>query len=164
MFKIVIAFAVVFIVTSGCTAFKNMTEKNTEKNYAITSISREDSVVIAGTAVDTVVLVGKVSENESIQSGDERFRGISSIENNGVEKGSIFSVQIVSAEKNDIIEQAAEKARREFTETVRIVEIGKQFCIRVGNFENRKSAENFRKTAISYGYEYAWIVQTYLNR
>ena len=159
----------IFLVTvifsiEGCAAFKGLTEKPVGDETIVRSISRVDSIAAAGLPADTIALERNLLERESYLSADEKYRGASAVSRESGAKESFYSVQIASAEKSTIIDQAAQKARREFGESTSVVRVGGQYCLRIGNYKDKADAEALRKIAVSYGYEYAWIVQTYLNR
>ena len=71
-----------------------------------------------------------------------------------------YRVQLASSANKKELEALLARVEREFGTRPVLEELEGRYSLRIGSFRSMEAAETERKRAFSYGYKYAWIVQT----
>ena len=71
-----------------------------------------------------------------------------------------YRVQLASSADKKELEALLARVEREFGTRPVLEELEGRYSLRIGSFRNMETAETERLRAFSYGYKYAWIVQT----
>ncbi len=74
-----------------------------------------------------------------------------------------YRVQIVISQNEEELQNLQSKIEKSINEKTYIIFELPNYKLRVGNFLNRKEAENFQKTIIRLGYRTAWVVPTMIE-
>lgn len=74
-----------------------------------------------------------------------------------------YRVQIVISQNEEELKNLQNEIEKSIDETIYIIFELPNYKLRVGNFLNRKEAENFRNTIVRLGYRTAWVVPTMIE-
>ena len=156
-----IILVMILLMLSGCAWLQNMKVPGGAKEQPRLPIvqSRIDSLVAVGIPTDTLILeidgknaifkeaLNSLSGNATVEAG---YRG----------KIIGYRVQIASSLQSKELEALIPRIEREMERRTYIQMLSGRFCLRVGDFRERFEAEEFQKRAVSFGFKYAWVVQT----
>ena len=95
-------------------------------------------------------------------SSDNDLENISSIEEINLIKG--YRVQIVISQNEQELQDVKIEIEKSIDEQTYIIFELPNYKLRVGNFLNRKEAENFQKKIVRLGYRTAWVVPTMIEK
>ena len=95
-------------------------------------------------------------------SSDNDFENISSNEEINFIKG--YRVQIVISQNEQELQDVKIEIEKSIDEQTYIIFELPNYKLRVGNFLNRKEAENFQKKIVRLGYRTAWVVPTMIEK
>ena len=74
-----------------------------------------------------------------------------------------YRVQIVISQNEDELKNLQNEIEKSIDEKIYIIFELPNYKLRVGNFLNRKEAENFQNTIVRLGYRTAWVVPTMIE-
>ena len=74
-----------------------------------------------------------------------------------------YRVQIVISQNEEELKNLQNEIEKSIDETIYIIFELPNYKLRVGNFLNRKEAENYRNTIVRLGYRTAWVVPTMIE-
>ena len=74
-----------------------------------------------------------------------------------------YRVQIVISQNEEELKNLQNEIEKSIDEKIYIIFELPNYKLRVGNFLNRKEAENFRNTIVRLGYRTAWVVPTMIE-
>ena len=74
-----------------------------------------------------------------------------------------YRVQIVISQNEEELQNLENEIQKSINEKIYIIFELPNYKLRVGNFLNRKEAENFQKTIVRLGYRTAWVVPTMIE-
>ena len=74
-----------------------------------------------------------------------------------------YRVQIVISQNEEELKNLQNEIEKSIDETIYIIFELPNYKLRVGNFLNRKEAENFQNTIVRLGYRTAWVVPTMIE-
>ena len=94
-------------------------------------------------------------------SDDNVFDSNSSDEENSLIKG--YRVQITISQNEKELQEIQKEIEKVLNEKSYIIFELPNYKLRVGNFLNRKEAENFQKKIVRLGYRKAWVVPTIIE-
>ena len=95
-------------------------------------------------------------------SSDNDLENISSNEEINLIKG--YRVQIVISQNEQELQDVKIEIEKSIDEQTYIIFELPNYKLRVGNFLNRKEAENFQKKIVRLGYRTAWVVPTMIEK
>lgn len=95
-------------------------------------------------------------------SSDNDLENISSNEEINFIKG--YRVQIVISQNEKELQDVKIEIEKSIDEQTYIIFELPNYKLRVGNFLNRKEAENFQKKIVRLGYRTAWVVPTMIEK
>ena len=95
-------------------------------------------------------------------SSDNDLENISSNEEINLIKG--YRVQIVISQNEQELQDVKTEIEKSINEQTYIIFELPNYKLRVGNFLNRKEAENFQKKIARLGYRTAWVVPTMIEK
>ena len=95
-------------------------------------------------------------------SSDIDLENISSNEEINLIKG--YRVQIVISQNEQELQDVKIEIEKSIDEQTYIIFELPNYKLRVGNFLNRKEAENFQKKIVRLGYRTAWVVPTMIEK
>ena len=95
-------------------------------------------------------------------SSDNDLENISSNEEINLIKG--YRVQIVISQNEQELQDVKIEIEKSIDEKTYIIFELPNYKLRVGNFLNRKEAENFQKKVVRLGYRTAWVVPTMIEK
>ena len=95
-------------------------------------------------------------------SSDNDLENISSNEEINFIKG--YRVQIVISQNEQELQDVKIEIEKSIDEQTYIIFELPNYKLRVGNFLNRKEAENFQKKIVRLGYRTAWVVPTMIEK
>ena len=95
-------------------------------------------------------------------SSDDDLENISSNEEINLIKG--YRVQIVISQNEQELQDIKVEIEKSIDEQTYIIFELPNYKLRVGNFLNRKEAENFQKKIVRLGYRTAWVVPTMIEK
>ena len=95
-------------------------------------------------------------------SSDNDLENISSNEEINFIKG--YRVQIVISQNEQELQDVKIEIQKSIDEQTYIIFELPNYKLRVGNFLNRKEAENFQKKIVRLGYRTAWVVPTMIEK
>ena len=95
-------------------------------------------------------------------SSDNDLENISSNEEINFIKG--YRVQIVISQNEQELKDVKIEIEKSIDEKTYIIFELPNYKLRVGNFLNRKEAENFQKKIVRLGYRTAWVVPTMIEK
>ena len=95
-------------------------------------------------------------------SSDNDLENISSNEEINLIKG--YRVQIVISQNEQELQDVKIEIEKSIDEQTYIIFELPNYKLRVGNFLNRKEAENFQKKIVRLGYSTAWVVPTMIEK
>tara|TARA_B100001248_G_scaffold9263_1_gene6132 strand:- start:1007 stop:1441 length:435 start_codon:yes stop_codon:yes gene_type:complete len=95
-------------------------------------------------------------------SSDNDLENISSNEEINFIKG--YRVQIVISQNEKELQDVKIEIEKSIDEKTYIIFELPNYKLRVGNFLNRKEAENFQKKIVRLGYRTAWVVPTMIEK
>ena len=95
-------------------------------------------------------------------SSDNDLKDISSNEEINLIKG--YRVQIVISQNEQELQDVKIEIEKSIDEQIYIIFELPNYKLRVGNFLNRKEAENFQKKIVRLGYRTAWVVPTMIEK
>ena len=95
-------------------------------------------------------------------SSDNDLENISSNEEINFIKG--YRVQIVISQNEQELQDVKIEIENSIDEKTYIIFELPNYKLRVGNFLNRKEAENFQKKIVRLGYRTAWVVPTMIEK
>ena len=95
-------------------------------------------------------------------SSDNDLENISSNEEINLIKG--YRVQIVISQNEQELQDVKIEIEKLIDEQTYIIFELPNYKLRVGNFLNRKEAENFQKKIVRLGYRTAWVVPTMIEK
>ena len=95
-------------------------------------------------------------------SSDNDLENISSNEEINSIKG--YRVQIVISQNEQELQDVKIEIEKSIDEQTYIIFELPNYKLRVGNFLNRKEAENFQKKIVRLGYRTAWVVPTMIEK
>ena len=95
-------------------------------------------------------------------SSDNDLENISSNEEINLIKG--YRVQIVISQNEKELQDVKIEIEKSIDEKTYIIFELPNYKLRVGNFLNRKEAENFQKKIVRLGYRTAWVVPTMIEK
>ena len=95
-------------------------------------------------------------------SSDNDLENISSNEEINLIKG--YRVQIVISQNEQELQDVKIEIEKSIDEKTYIIFELPNYKLRVGNFLNRKEAENFQKIIVRLGYRTAWVVPTMIEK
>ena len=95
-------------------------------------------------------------------SSDNDLENISSNEEINFIKG--YRVQIVISQNEQELQDVKIEIEKSIDEKTYIIFELPNYKLRVGNFLNRKEAENFQKKIVRLGYRTAWVVPTMIEK
>ena len=95
-------------------------------------------------------------------SSDNDLKDISSNEEINLIKG--YRVQIVISQNEQELQDVKIEIEKSIDEQTYIIFELPNYKLRVGNFLNRKEAENFQKKIVRLGYRTAWVVPTMIEK
>ena len=93
---------------------------------------------------------------------DNDLENISSNEEINLIKG--YRVQIVISQNEQELQDIKVEIEKSIDEQTYIIFELPNYKLRVGNFLNRKEAENFQKKIVRLGYRTAWVVPTMIEK
>ena len=94
-------------------------------------------------------------------SSKNDLEDVSSNEEINLIKG--YRVQIVISQNEQELKDIKTKIAKSINEQIYIIFELPNYKLRVGNFLNRKEAENFQKKIVRLGYRTAWVVPTMIE-
>ena len=74
-----------------------------------------------------------------------------------------YRVQIVISQNEEELKNLQNEIEKSIDEKIYIIFELPNYKLRVGNFLNRKEAENFQNTIVQLGYRTAWVVPTMIE-
>ena len=74
-----------------------------------------------------------------------------------------YRVQIVISQNEEELQNLKNEIQKSINEKIYIIFELPNYKLRVGNFLNRKEAENFQKKIVKLGYRTAWVVPTIIE-
>jgi hypothetical protein len=74
-----------------------------------------------------------------------------------------YRVQIVISQNEEELKNLQNEIEKSIDEKIYIIFELPNYKLRVGNFLNRKEAENFQNTIVRLGYRTAWVVPTIIE-
>ena len=74
-----------------------------------------------------------------------------------------YRVQIVISQNEEELQNLENEIQKSINEKIYIIFELPNYKLRVGNFLNRKEAENFQKKIVRLGYRTAWVVPTMIE-
>lgn len=74
-----------------------------------------------------------------------------------------YRVQIAISQNEEELQNLENEIQKSINEKTYIIFELPNYKLRVGNFLNRKEAENFQKTIVRLGYRTAWVVPTMIE-
>tara|TARA_B100001057_G_C22526530_1_gene824070 strand:- start:218 stop:589 length:372 start_codon:yes stop_codon:yes gene_type:complete len=74
-----------------------------------------------------------------------------------------YRVQIVISQNEEELKNLQNEIEKSIDEKIYIIFELPNYKLRVGNFLNRKEAENFQNTIVRLGYRTAWVVPTMIE-
>jgi len=95
-------------------------------------------------------------------SSQDDLEDISSNEEINLIKG--YRVQIVISQNEQELQDVKTDIEKSINEQIYIIFELPNYKLRVGNFLNRKEAENFQKKIVRLGYRTAWVVPTMIEK
>ena len=95
-------------------------------------------------------------------SSQDDLENISSNEEINLIKG--YRVQIVISQNEQELQDVKIEIEKSIDEQTYIIFELPNYKLRVGNFLNRKEAENFQKKIVRLGYRTAWVVPTMIEK
>ena len=95
-------------------------------------------------------------------SSQDHLEDISSNEEINLIKG--YRVQIVISQNEQELQDVKTDIEKSINEQTYIIFELPNYKLRVGNFLNRKEAENFQKKIVRLGYRTAWVVPTMIEK
>ena len=95
-------------------------------------------------------------------SSENDLENISSNEEINLIKG--YRVQIVISQNEQELQDVKIEIEKSIDEQTYIIFELPNYKLRVGNFLNRKEAENFQKKIVRLGYRTAWVVPTMIEK
>ena len=95
-------------------------------------------------------------------SSQDDLEDISSKEEINLIKG--YRVQIVISQNEQELQDVKTDIEKSINEQTYIIFELPNYKLRVGNFLNRKEAENFQKKIVRLGYRTAWVVPTMIEK
>ena len=95
-------------------------------------------------------------------SSQDNLEDISSNEEINLIKG--YRVQIVISQNEQELQDVKTDIEKSINEQTYIIFELPNYKLRVGNFLNRKEAENFQKKIVRLGYRTAWVVPTMIEK
>ena len=95
-------------------------------------------------------------------SSQDDLKDISSNEEINLIKG--YRVQIVISQNEQELQDVKTDIEKSINEQIYIIFELPNYKLRVGNFLNRKEAENFQKKIVRLGYRTAWVVPTMIEK
>ena len=95
-------------------------------------------------------------------SSKNDLEDVSSNEEINLIKG--YRVQIVISQNEQELKDIKTKIEKSINEQIYIIFELPNYKLRVGNFLNRKEAENFQKKIVRLGYRKAWVVPTMIEK
>ena len=95
-------------------------------------------------------------------SSQNDTENISSIEEINLIKG--YRVQIIISQNEQELQDVKTEIEKSINEQTYIIFELPNYKLRVGNFLNRKEAENFQKKIVRLGYRTAWVVPTMIEK
>ena len=95
-------------------------------------------------------------------SSKNDLEDVSSNEEINLIKG--YRVQIVISQNEQELKDIKTKIAKSINEQIYIIFELPNYKLRVGNFLNRKEAENFQKKIVRLGYRTAWVVPTMIEK
>jgi len=95
-------------------------------------------------------------------SSQDDLKDISSNEEINLIKG--YRVQIVISQNEQELQDVKTDIEKSINEQTYIIFELPNYKLRVGNFLNRKEAENFQKKIVRLGYRTAWVVPTMIEK
>lgn len=95
-------------------------------------------------------------------SSDNDLEDISSNKEINLIKG--YTVQIVISQNEQELQDVKIEIEKSIDEQTYIIFELPNYKLRVGNFLNRKEAENFQKKIVRLGYRTAWVVPTMIEK
>ena len=95
-------------------------------------------------------------------SSQDDLEDISSNEEINLIKG--YRVQIVISQNEQELQDVKTDIEKSINEQTYIIFELPNYKLRVGNFLNRKEAENFQKKIVRLGYRTAWVVPTMIEK
>ena len=95
-------------------------------------------------------------------SSDDDLEDISLNEEINLIKG--YRVQIVTSQNEQELQDVKIEIEKSIDEQTYIIFELPNYKLRVGNFLNRKEAENFQKKIVRLGYRTAWVVPTMIEK
>ena len=110
---------------------------------------------------DTLVLEPENLSTESSAAGlsaRQRAPGSVALGAGYTEPG--YRVQLASSTVRKDPESLVGRVERELESKSYLEEHEGSWCLRLGNFTDREKAEALRARAVSFGFKYAWVVQT----
>ena len=100
--------------------------------------------------------------NLPLFSSQDEIKDISSTEEINLVKG--YRVQIVISQNEQELQDIKTEIEKSINEKIYIIFELPNYKLRVGNFVNRKEAENFQKKIVRLGYRTAWVVPTMIEK
>ncbi len=90
---------------------------------------------------------------------------VSDINSSDMEKNLVkgYRVQIVISQNEEELKNLQNEIEKSIDEKIYIIFELPNYKLRVGNFLNRKEAENFQNTIVRLGYRTAWVVPTMIE-
>ena len=95
-------------------------------------------------------------------SSDNDLENISSNEEINLIKG--YRVQIVISQNEQELQDVKIEIEKSIDEQTYIIFELPNYKLRVGNFLNRKEAENFQRKIVRLGYKKAWVIPTMIEK
>ena len=95
-------------------------------------------------------------------SSQDEIEGISSNDEINLVKG--YRVQIVISQNEQELQDIKTEIEKSINEQIYIIFELPNYKLRVGNFVNRKEAENFQKKIVRLGYRTAWVIPTMIEK
>ncbi|MFH1071042.1 MAG: SPOR domain-containing protein [Candidatus Glassbacteria bacterium] len=153
---------------AGCSVIRDLRDRIRSRRepagQVVQARSVLDSVWLSGSPVDTVRLqplpAGAAAGPVELP---ERRRAPAAIEIAAPEKVAGYRVQLASSQSREELAALLRRVEREFGLTPYLEGQEGFFTLRIGAFLDRQDAAAERERAVSYGYKYAWIVQTYVS-
>ncbi|OGF98153.1 MAG: hypothetical protein A2Z86_07235 [Candidatus Glassbacteria bacterium GWA2_58_10] len=120
-------------------------------------VSPLDSIWRSAVPVDTVILQERPAE---AAGQTEHNPAPAPAELVAPGKAWGYRVQLASSADKKELEVLLARVEREFGTRPALEESAGRYSLRIGSFRNLEAAEFERQRALSYGYKFAWIVQT----
>jgi len=95
-------------------------------------------------------------------SSQDEIEDISSMDEINLVKG--YRVQIVISQNEQELQDIKTEIEKSINEKIYIIFELPNYKLRIGNFINRKEAENFQKKIVRLGYKTAWVVPTMIEK